>query len=115
MDILILTLGYAFLWHVLLYRFLPFLSEYMRSEDGGSIFIFLFALLPFVLLVSLIFVKYGPFVALSSLALSVFVVFFCFRPLSNWFDKIRFHPSVHFAYNVIYTTLLFLFFYSLIL
>ena len=114
MEILSLTIGMIFLWHLLVYRFLPFLSGMLDTEDGGSFHLVLITLLPIALVVYKIFDKYGKVDATIGLVISFIIVFVSVNFIKKVFHEIVLHPLVNGLYNVGYTVILIAFFNDLL-
>lgn len=83
MDILILTVGFIFLWHVLLFKVLPFLSGMIGGEDGCSIYLLVISLLPISYLLYTAYEKYGKLESSISIILSFSVVAASIKPTKN--------------------------------
>lgn len=102
-----------FLWHLLVYRVLPFLSG-MLDTESGSAHLVLITLSPIALVVYKIFDKYGKVDAIIGIVLGFVIAFISVNFIKKMFHEVVLHPFINGAYNVAYTIILIAFFNDLL-
>ena len=114
MEILTLTIGLLFLWHLILRKILPFLSGMFDSESGASLHLAVLALSPFGILIHLIYEKYDTTVANISLAISTIIAIGSHFGIKNFLNGVILKPVISIIYNTVYYIILYIFLDSLL-